>query len=198
MPNDTTARRSVVRRSADAIVTGTSAHAQATAVYSPQLCVYSSAVNAAVKTHSAGRLPSTNARTNEPATTMPRTATSEYMRVSREKYVMNGLTAASPLVIHAARSSNTRRATNHATGTIRIPKTSDMACVATTDVPNTAVQTCSSQYQSGGDPSRRSRCGMSASGWRASPTDKPSSTQYQVLMPSTRKAAARAINPVSA
>jgi hypothetical protein len=59
--------------------------------------------------------------------------------------VRNGLVAVSTAAIHAAREPNSEFAAQNATGMASSAQTTDRARVASSDVPNALIQTCSSR-----------------------------------------------------
>jgi hypothetical protein len=67
------------------------------------------------------------------------------MRVSCAYCVRNGLVAASSAAARPAVGPNSPRAAHQAAGTISTANSSDSACVASSEVPKTAIQTCSSE-----------------------------------------------------
>ena len=173
-------RRSVARPSSCHDDTSTSASSEATIVYRPQLCVYSSTTLATTKPTSARCRRSTNAPMNVATTTSTSTTTSVYMRVSWAKYARNGDRVTRIDTVTATRRPPTRAPAHHATGIAASANTSDIAWVATSLVPNSSTQPCSARYQTGGDPSWPRLPGMSRKGCSARPMLRASSIQYQV------------------
>ncbi len=66
------------------------------------------------------------------------------MRPSCEYWVMNGLTAASSAATHAVRRPNSVQPAQNATGTQSAANTTDSACTASSELPATPSQRCSS------------------------------------------------------
>jgi hypothetical protein len=113
-----------------------------------QLCVYSSAASATARPIAHGRRARRSpspaiARASAADASSASSAASAYMRVSCAYWVRNGLVAVRTAAIQPPRVPNSIRAAHQATGTASSANSSDSARVASSDVPASRIQPCS-------------------------------------------------------